>query len=56
MRRASNVKAGTARSANAFFTIIALAENKTAPRNAMMKPVSGTVVLLISFFNELKIF
>ena len=51
MRRASNVKAGTARSANAFFTMIALVENKTAPINVMIKPATGITLLLSTFFN-----
>ena len=55
MRKDSSVKAGTARSANAFFTMIALVENKTAPRNVIRNPASGITFLLFSFFNALQI-
>ena len=43
MRKVSNDNAGTCVSANAFFTIIALVENKTAPIKATMKPVKRIV-------------
>ena len=38
--RVSNVKASTGVSTNAFFTMMALVENKTAPRNVNTNPAT----------------
>ena len=48
MRNASKVNAGTAVSANAFFTMIAFVENKTAPENVIRNPARGSE---FCFFN-----
>ena len=42
MRSANNVNASVPVCANAFFTMIALVENKTDPVKAMMNPAAGS--------------
>ena len=49
MRSVSNVKASTVVSAKAFFTMIALVENNTAPRKVIIKPPKEIVYCKKSF-------